>query len=228
MLEVQCNTSIGSLHMDASFRTAQPWAVLFGPSGSGKSTLLRLIAGLWKPAGGRVQINGMDVSNHAPQQRRATLIAQQPALFPHMTVEQNISFTCRAGTECRDAIDAVVELFELQHYRTAKPQSLSGGEKQRVALARALCAAPKLLLLDEVFTGMHRAQREELSAKLRDWCTTQRISVLSVTHDVPEALRADEVIRIEEGRIIAQGLPKVVLSDERKAMLLDLSQHGIT
>ena len=225
MLEVRCNAMIGSLPMDATFTVTHPWTVLFGQSGSGKSALLRMISGLWTPAGSSVRLDGIDVGRLGPHKRRVAFVPQQPAIFPHMTVEQNIAFTCRAGAECRDAVDAALEMFDLLALRTTRPQILSGGERQRVAIARALCTAPRLLLLDEVFTGMHRAQRETLTAKVQEWCGTQGISALNVTHDLLEALHADEVLRIDTGRIIAQGAPHVVLSDEREAMMMALSSQ---
>jgi ABC-type sulfate/molybdate transport systems ATPase subunit len=119
----------------------------------------------------------------------------------------------------------MLDLFALNALADAKPATLSGGERQRTAIARALTSTPRLLLLDEVFTGMHRAQRDTLMQQVREHCAARNIAVLAVTHDLPEALEADEVMRIEAGRIIAQGAPNEVLSEEKKEMLASLSQR---
>lgn len=224
-LHVQCNATIGSLDINAAFTTTHPWTVLFGPSGSGKSSLLRLIAGLWQPKESRVLLGANDLTHTPPHKRRIALVSQQPALFPHMTVKQNVGFGCDRYPGCAEYIPQMLELFALKELSDAKPSTLSGGERQRTAIARAIASAPQALLLDEVFTGMHRTQRDTLMQQLRRHCTTHNIAVLAVTHDLPEALEADEVIRIEAGRVIAQGPPHEVLAEEKAAMLASLSQR---
>ncbi len=220
-LQVQCNATIGSLPIDAIFTTTHPWTVLFGPSGSGKSSLLRFIAGLWQPKRSHILIDSNDVTDTPPHKRRIALVAQQPALFPNMTVQQNIAFGCKNPNVTAQMLD----LFDLTALADTKPATLSGGERQRTAIARALASTPRVLLLDEVFTGMHRKQRDTLIQKLRTHCIEKNIAVLAITHDLPEALDADAVIRIEAGRIVAQGSPSEVLSEEKAVMLASLTQR---
>ena len=225
-LHVECEAAIGSLHMDASFIAARPWTVLFGPSGSGKSTLLRLIAGLWRPAHSRVVVGTDDVTRTAPHQRHVALVAQEPALFPHRNARENVLFGVTGETAKASFADELLQRLQVPHVATRMPHQLSGGEIKRVALARALAAKPRLLLLDEVFTGMSASLAADLRLLLRAWQKQTAVPILSVTHDVTEALEADEVIRIDTGRIMAQGPSHVILSDERKATMLALSSQA--
>jgi molybdate transport system ATP-binding protein len=215
-LAVRVTAPVGALKLEANFSVSSPWTVLFGPSGSGKSSLLRLIAGLWTPKGSTVHLDRQDLTHTPTHQRRIALVAQQVALFPHRTVQENIAFGCASRASVLELIDA----FGLSTLATAKPVVLSGGERQRVAIARAIASAPRYLLLDEVFTGMHRAQQGELIDRLRGYSEQLGMPVLSVTHDVAEALNAAvETIRMEDGRIIAQGPTTKILAGERDALM---------
>ncbi|MGI4853632.1 MAG: ATP-binding cassette domain-containing protein [Janthinobacterium lividum] len=221
-VQVRCRATIGTLAMDMDFTLAPYWTVLFGPSGSGKSSVLRLLAGAWMPAHSAVHFRETDLSRTPMHLRRIGFVAQQPALFPHLDVLGNIRFGCTKPTWPH--ADAMLALFGLDSLRSARIQTLSGGERQRVALARALAASPRMLLLDEVFTGMHLGQRDDLLGCVRQHCRQHDIPVLSVTHDAVEAsLSADEVLRLENGSIVSRGGATEVLQPERSALLRALA-----
>ncbi len=218
-LHVYCDAALGALLLQVDIAAHSPWTVLFGPSGSGKSSLLRLVAGLWSPAGARVALHGEDLSRVPTHRRRIALVAQKAALFPHLSVVENIRFGSPSGKGQTGTVDVLFHLLDLQPLRQAQIRTLSGGEYQRVALARALASQPRLLLLDEVFTGMHGQQRDALLTRLRDYCTSAHLPVVSVTHDVVEASAAGgEIIRLEEGRVTAHGTAGDVLAPEREAL----------
>jgi sulfate transport system ATP-binding protein len=197
--------------------------VLIGPSGSGKSTLLQLLAGLLHPARGRILFDGEDVTGIATERRDVGVVFQSYALFPHLTVRDNIAFGLRTGRRrfslrssrrrpSRHSIEARVwdaaALLGLERLLDRRPAQLSGGEQQRVALARAVAPRPALLLLDEPLSALdarlRRAVRAELAAVLRKLGTT----VFYVTHDQEEAmLLADHLVVLNEGRVVQAGPP---------------------
>ena len=183
---------------------------LLGPSGSGKSTLLRLVAGLERPSAGRVILEGVEVAGPGtfvePERRRVGMVFQDYALFPHLTVAQNIGFGVR-----RPANAAVAELLEavgLPGRRDCYPHMLSGGERQRVALARALAPAPRILLLDEPFSGLDGRLRDQIRRDTLDVLRRTRTTTVLVTHDAGEALRlADRIALLERGVLVQAGRP---------------------
>ena len=228
--DVALQHRLGTLQLDLAFRTAAPWTVLFGPSGSGKSTILRAVAGLLRPQHGSITLHGAPVFHAVarlfipPHLRAVRWAGQRTALFPHRTVLGNILLgtPADAGRERLALAQQVVDHFALQPLAPKLPAQLSGGEQQRVAIARAAAGARgTLLLLDEPFSGLDTSIRDQLIDQLRTWLGPT--PVLSVTHDVSEAfLLHAEVLRLGEGRILAQGPAASILAPERQRLLATL------
>ncbi len=238
-LAVQLQHSLGQVWLDVQFSLRAPWTVLFAPSGAGKTTVLRMIAGLERPAKGRiVRPDGLPESSptvltdtdrriFVPAHRRGIrLVAQRPALFPHLSVVGNVQYRVEPKRQERDRfLEEIFALCRIAHLRDKMPAQLSGGEAQRVALARSLASGGDLLLLDEPFTGLEAELREKILGELRSYLISRAIPVLQVTHDVSEIFSAEaEVLRMEAGRIVAQGPAKVVLAQERQALLARLQR----
>lgn len=179
---------------------------LVGPSGSGKTTLLMLIAGFEKPQAGSVLIDGRDVGAVLPQDRNIGVVFQNYALFPHMTVEDNVGFPLQmrriAKGERKERIAAALDLVRLSNKAKMYPAQLSGGQQQRVALARALVFGPPILLLDEPLGALDRALREEMQIELKRIQQELSITVITVTHDQVEAMSlADRIAVMKDGAL---------------------------
>ncbi|WP_213879367.1 ABC transporter ATP-binding protein [Pseudomonas sp. dw_358] len=179
---------------------------LLGPSGCGKSTLLRMIAGFIRPDTGRVLIGGQDVTAQPPERRPSAMVFQSYALFPHMSVFDNVAFGLRLrklGTEAlRAKVQAALALVRMDSFGQRYPAELSGGQQQRVALARGLVIEPQLLLLDEPFGALDRHLREEMQVELRKLQRQLGITMLVVTHDQDEAfILSDYVAVMNSGHI---------------------------
>lgn len=194
--------------------------VLLGSSGSGKSTLLRIIAGLTAADGGRICLNGRDVTHMPPRKRGSGFVFQNYSLFQHMNVAQNISFgleiqkTTRREREQR--IDELLTLIGLEGLGDRMPSQLSGGQQQRVALARALAPRPDLLLLDEPFGALDVKIRGQLRQNLREIQQRLGVTAILVTHDQDEAFElADRIGIIEGGRILEVGAPSELYRQPR-------------
>jgi molybdate transport system ATP-binding protein len=230
-----------ALHLDVTFELTQPWTVLFGPSGSGKTTVLRSIAGFVQPQDGFIVgregevFFDRDKAIVVPPHKRAIRTAGQAArLFPHMTVRQNVAIGTRWYSKPEDEkelVERILRVFDLSSMADRMPRELSGGEGQKAALARAAASAVTcdraILLLDEPFTGLDVKVRDQLIVRLREWLIPWKIPVLSVTHDVAEAFQlGDEVIKIAEGKVVAQGPAEVVLAEERKRLLAQLGSSS--
>ena len=186
---------------------------LVGGSGSGKSTLLRMIAGLDAPDEGSIWLHGKNTAFMSVQEREIGFVSQSYALFPHMTVYENIAFGLKIKKErsdkIRERLNYLLKNIELENLAHHYPRQLSGGQKQRVALARSLAPNPKILLLDEPFAALDMRMRKEL----RDWIVTLRkrspVTIILVTHDYKEALEiATEIVMLQKGRVKQQGKPE--------------------
>lgn len=177
-------------------------------SGSGKSTLLRILAGLVKPDKGRVLIDGVDISDLPPYERPVNMMFQSYALFPHMTVEQNIAFGLKQdrlpASEIRDRVAAMLELVRMADLGKRKPDQLSGGQRQRVALARSLAKQPKLLLLDEPLGALDRKLREHTQFELMNIQERVGTTFVLVTHDQEEAMTMASRLAVMNQGAIAQ------------------------
>ena len=185
---------------------------LLGPSGCGKSTLLRLIAGLHEPSEGRILFGDTDVTNLGTDKRNAVMCFQSYALWPHMTVRDNVKFGLDvkgvSGAAGKAKIDEVLDLVQMMPYADRKPNQLSGGQQQRVALARAIAVEPDVLLLDEPLSNLDAKLRHEMRSKIRRICKASGLTTIYVTHDQKEALSvADRIAVLKDGRVAQIGSP---------------------
>jgi len=193
---------------------------VLGPSGSGKTTLLRVIAGLETPDEGRVYFDGVDVTDAPASERGVGMVFQDLALFPHMTVLENVSFGLEARGmprgEAKERAREVLEMLRLEGLEDRYPHQLSGGQQQRVAIARALAPDPRILLLDEPFGSLDAKLREELLWEVRRLREENGFTAIHVTHDQSEAMAiADRLAVMNEGRIVREGGVEEVVSDPR-------------
>ncbi|HEX8872393.1 MAG TPA: molybdenum ABC transporter ATP-binding protein [Candidatus Acidoferrum sp.] len=207
---------------------APGFTVLFGPSGAGKSTLLDCIAGLMAPDDGTIKVDddsffdsGSQICRPA-EARRIAYVFQSLALFPHLSVQENVAYGLAnlSSSEREERIRNILPAFHIEHLRHRRPAQLSGGEKQRVAVARSLVTEPRVLLLDEPLTGLDSALRRSILQDLRAWNAAQRIPILYVTHNREEVDAIGErVVALANGRIIESGLPRDVLDAPRSVAL---------
>ncbi len=186
---------------------------LLGPSGCGKSTTLRMIAGVDTPDAGHIRIDGAEVCGPGlslpPEARGVGLMFQDFALFPHLTVAQNVAFGLRGDREAKSRrVGELLERVNLSGYGAKHPHELSGGEQQRVALARALAPRPRIMLMDEPFSGLDNRLRDGIRDTTLEVLKEEGAAVLLVTHEPDEALRmADEIALMRGGRIVQCGSP---------------------
>ncbi len=182
--------------------------VLLGPSGCGKSTLLRIIAGLEKASAGSILINGQDVSGLPPEKRGIGVVFQQYALFPTMTVAENIAFGMKlrkkSKQEQNEKVNELLKMMNIEELRDRKPSQLSGGQQQRVAVARALAIEPKVLLMDEPLTALDAKLKEYLRIELAQLFRKLQITTIYVTHDQVEAMAIADRIAVMDKGVVEQ------------------------
>ena len=228
MLDFQIKAQRGRFRLEVDCRLTSEWTVIFGPSGAGKSTILRILAGLERADEGRIIFNKDTLADTAsglgvkPGRRRTALVAQQPALFPHLSVTANVAYGL-ADLDVRSRavrVEEMLELVDAKELAHRLPRDLSGGEAQRVALARSLAPMPRLLLLDEPFSALDGAASDSLLSRLQRWTGQHSVQTILVTHDATDAFAAGaEVALLREGRICAQGPAAEVLNVERERMI---------
>ncbi len=205
-LQIDCNVEKGS------------FVTLYGKSGAGKTSVLRILAGLMNPDNGKILVNAttwLDTNNNIylnPQKRKVGIVFQDYALFPNMSVKENLLFALNKG-ENKNIINELIEIVELGELQNRKPETLSGGQKQRVALARALVQKPELLLLDEPLSALDNELRQKLQQYILQIHHEYKLTTILVSHDISEILKmSSHVLEIDYGKIIKQGTPLEVFT----------------
>ena len=204
---------------------------LLGPSGCGKTTTLQMIAGFVEASSGRILLDGRDITHAKPASRGLGVVFQSYALFPHMTVKDNIAFGLRMrkvpNVELQSRVDRVLKLVRLDRHAERYPRELSGGQRQRVALARALVIEPPVLLLDEPLSNLDANLREEMQFEIRRIQREVGITTLMVTHDQSEALSiSDRVVVMQAGRITQIDAPYTLLRTPAHRVHFRLRRQG--
>jgi multiple sugar transport system ATP-binding protein len=210
--KIYSNGAVGVNNLDLEVEDRQ-FVTLLGPSGCGKSTLLRLISGLEIPNEGRIYIGDSDVTGWEPKRRDVAMVFQNYALYPHMTVRENLEFGLKSRKmpkkEREDFVRWAAELLELKGLLNRKPKELSGGQRQRVALGRAIVRKPKLYLFDEPLSNLDTELRMKMRGEILALHRQVNGTSIYVTHDQVEAMSlADKIFLMKEGQIIASGSPK--------------------
>ncbi|MGS1097751.1 ABC transporter ATP-binding protein [Aquamicrobium terrae] len=212
---------------DVSFEVGQgEFVSLLGPSGCGKTTTLRMIAGFIMPSGGTIRVNGRDVTHLPPEKREVGFVFQNYALWPHMTVAENVAFGLKLRKRGKDFIRNKVEealsVTGLSGYEDRLPRQLSGGQQQRVALARALALEPQLLLMDEPLSNLDRALRIAMRRELKQLQSRLNMTTLYVTHDQEEALSmSDRVVVMNGGEVARIARPFEIYEDPQSEFVAD-------
>jgi molybdate transport system ATP-binding protein len=212
-LLVEVKDERAGFRLDVAFQSVGAVTALFGRSGAGKTTVVQMVAGLRRPAAGRIELNGRTLfdggsrTDLPPRRRHVGLVSQEPRLFPHLSVRSNLLYGQWAGRR-RSAIKlpAVLALLGLEQLQERRPDTLSGGEAQRVAIGRALLAGPEILLMDEPLSQLDGARRAEILPYLDRLANEGDVPILYVSHSVDEVARlADTMVVLSEGRVIASG-----------------------
>ncbi|WP_341218112.1 ABC transporter ATP-binding protein [Neptunomonas phycophila] len=206
------------------------FVTLLGPSGCGKSTLLRSLAGLNPVDSGVIAVDGEDITHQAPQQRGIGMVFQSYALFPNMTVFDNIAFGLKmkklAADQIATDVAKVIALVDLQGKEQHYPHQLSGGQRQRVALARALVVRPRILLLDEPLSALDAKIRKRLRQQIRDIQKELNLTTVFVTHDQEEAMTmSDRIFLMNKGEIVQQGSPESIYTQPANEFVAGFMGH---
>lgn len=199
---------------------------LLGPSGCGKTTLLRCLAGFYIPDRGSISFGDREVTRLAPYKRNTGMMFQSYALWPHMTVAENVAFGLEqrkvAKGELKERVHEALASVRMETYATRKPNQLSGGQQQRIALARALVIRPQCLLLDEPLSNLDAKLRQEMRLEIRRICKEFKLTTIYVTHDQKEALSiADRMAVLDEGNLLQVGTPAEVYKRPRSKFVAD-------
>ncbi len=199
---------------------------LLGPSGCGKTTLLRTIAGFYIPEKGQINFGSEEVTRLAPHKRNTGMVFQNYALWPHMTIEENVSFGLEQRklnkNEIKQRVTESLKAVDMYPYAHRKPNQLSGGQQQRIALARALVIRPQCLLLDEPLSNLDAKLRLEMRSEIRRVCKESKLTTIYVTHDQKEALSiADRIAILNEGRVLQVGNPQAIYKHPQNAFVAD-------
>jgi spermidine/putrescine transport system ATP-binding protein len=199
---------------------------LLGPSGCGKTTTLRMIAGFERPSEGQILLDGVDMAQTPPHKRNVNTVFQNYALFPHLTVEENVAFGLKykdvSKQETKERVGRALELVALTGFGHRRPNQLSGGQQQRVALARALILNPEVLLLDEPLGALDAKLRKRLQIELKALQEEVGITFIYVTHDQEEALTmSDRIAVMSQGRVEQVGPPKEIYEEPATAYVAD-------
>ncbi|MFG6530094.1 MULTISPECIES: ABC transporter ATP-binding protein [unclassified Sulfitobacter] len=205
---------------------AQEFFALLGPSGCGKTTMMRMLAGFESPTTGRIELAGQDIAPVPPNKRAVNMMFQSYALFPHLSIWDNIAFGLRRDKMEKDAIAArvaeMLKLTRLEKFARRKPHQISGGQRQRVALARSLAKAPKLLLLDEPLGALDKKLRQDTQFELMDIQESTGTTFVIVTHDQEEAMTvASRVAVMDEGRVIQVATPAEIYEAPNSVYVAD-------
>lgn len=212
-------------NIDLEIKAGEFFSIL-GPSGCGKTTLLRILAGFIEPDSGVVYLGDKDITNLPPNLRSTNTIFQKYALFPHLTVYENIAFPLRMKKMDSDYIDTEVKkmlkMIELEEHASKKPNQLSGGQQQRVSIARALVNKPEVLLLDEPLSALDAKVREKLRNDIKMLQKKLNLTTIMVTHDQEEALSvSDKIMVMESGKIMQVGTPREIYEKPQSLFVAD-------
>ncbi|WP_456328119.1 ATP-binding cassette domain-containing protein [Archaeoglobus sp.] len=218
---------------DISFEVKRrEYFVLLGHSGAGKTLLLELIAGIHKPDRGRIYLEGRDITESPPEKRSIAYVPQNYALFPHLSVYDNIAYGLKLRKfkkgEIKEIVKELSEVLGISHLLHRNPKTLSGGEQQRVALARALAIKPKLLLLDEPFSNLDMATRFRLIGEMKKWHKELGFTAIHVTHSFDEAMAlGDRVGIMVKGRVEQVGKCEDVFSEPRSVEVAEFLGYNV-